>query len=155
MGGGRHAGAESRLAAHGNLGEVRLDEQGVAHHADVGAQADDLDGVDGLLVVALGEPPHEGNRAERGLVEHHGIARAADLLELGDELPARGVAHAVRNRQVATLLRFEVVRLMRVAREDDGALEVASACGNAFRRVSLSSDSISGAAYDMPIVKAK
>lgn len=30
-----------------------------------------------------------------------------------------------------------------------------SACGNAFRRVSLSSGSTSGAAYYMPIVKAK
>ena len=64
-----------------------LDGEGVADHADVGAQAAKLDGVDGFGVVLRHEPAREVERAERGLVEDRGIEQPLDLVERGCELP--------------------------------------------------------------------
>ena len=56
-------------------------------------------------------------------------ALGANLLELGHELPARGVAHAVDDRKVAPLLRLEVALLVGVFGEHDGPLEIARVGG--------------------------
>ena len=131
VGGGGHAGAEGGVHAERHLRQVRLDGEGVADHADVGAQAAKLDGVDGFGVVLRHEPAREVERAERGLVEDRGIEQSLDLIERGRELPALRALDAVGNGQVATLLRGGVVGAVRIAREDDAALECASALNDA------------------------
>lgn len=132
VGGGGHAGAEGGVHAERHLRQVRLDGEGVADHADVRAQAAKLDGVDGLGVVLRHEPAREVERAERGLVEDRGIEQPLDLIERGCELPALRALDAVGNGQVAPLLRGGVVGAVRIAGEDNVALECASALNDAF-----------------------
>ncbi len=56
MGLGRDAGAEACVYGERGFGQVRLDGQGVADDADVGAKAAQLNGVDGFSGVLLDEP---------------------------------------------------------------------------------------------------
>lgn len=130
VGGRGDAGAEGGVHGKRDLGKRRLDEQGVAHHADVGAEAAELDGVDRGGAVLGGEPVREPGGAERGLLEDARVALGANGLEGGDEIPAERAANAVGNRKVAALLGFGVVGAVGVEGEDDGAVEGCGALGD-------------------------
>lgn len=130
VGGRGDAGAEGGVHGERDLGKRRLDEQGVAYHADVGAESAELDGVDRGGAVLGGEPVRELGGAERGLLEDVRVALGANGLEGGDEIPAVRAANAVGNRKVAALLGFGVVGAVRVEGEDDGAVEGCGALGD-------------------------
>lgn len=103
---------------------MRLDGEGVAHHADVRAHAAELDGRDGFGGVPLDEPSGQVERTERGLFEYGRLAGDADRLESGDELPSVGACDAVRDGEVAALLRGGVIVPVRILGEHDGAVEI-------------------------------
>lgn len=128
--GGGDAGAQGGVHAERDLGQVRLDGEGVADHADVGAQAAEFDGVDGLGVVLRDEPAGKVERSERGLFEHGSAAVGANRLEGGCELPAGRAGDAVGNGQVASLLRGGVVAVVGVLGENDRAVEAVGALGD-------------------------
>lgn len=130
MRGGGHAGTEGGVHAERHLRQVRLDGEGVADHADIGAQAAEFDKVDGRGVVLRDKPAGEVERAERGLFEHGGAAAGANRFEGGCEFPAGRAGDAVGSGQVAALLRGGVVAAVGVFGKNDRAVKAAGALGD-------------------------
>lgn len=127
---GGDSGAQGGVHREWDFGQVRLDGEGVADHADVGAQAAELDGVDGRDAVLRDEPAREVERAERGLFEHGSAATGANRLEDGCEFPAGRSGDTVGNGQIAALLRIGIVAIVGVFGENDRAVEAIGPLGD-------------------------
>ena len=124
MGLRRDASAEFRVDTDGNLGHERLDKQGVAHDADVRAEAAELDrGHFAAVGILVEEPGGERGGAKGALLEDLRVAGAANEVTGGGELPAWRPLDAVGDGEVLALLCFEVVVAVGVIGEDDGSLE--------------------------------
>ena len=129
MGGRTHAGAAAGLYRDEHFGQDGFREQGVAHHADIGAQPYEFDFVDSSLAVPLHEPVRQIGRSECGLLEHAGVPFLLDLEERGRQLPTPSAADAVLYGQVAPLLRLQVVFRVSIQGEHDLAFEIARLLG--------------------------
>lgn len=120
---GRDAGAEARVYTYGYLGKGRLDEQDVRYHADIGAHADELDGLNRLGCVGVRQVVDKRRGAKGRLLKHAGIALALDVGEFGDELPALGALDAMGDGEVSAFLRLGVIFAVGVEREEHLATE--------------------------------
>ena len=107
-----HACAAVRTDEKRNLRQRALCHHRVRNDADIGAEADELNA---LQLRKTLEIVDQGRGAEAGLVKDRRVQNRQRRVDL----PARRSLHAVRDRKLPALLRGQVIRMVRIAREDD------------------------------------
>ena len=95
-----------------------LQQQCIAHHTDVRAQADQFDAADGLFPVQFLESFCQLHRTERRLLDHGPVVFLLELFQPWDQPPARRPFDAVFHRQPAAFLGLQIICAMGVLGEN-------------------------------------
>ena len=110
------ARAEGSVDLYGKRGEKRLDDERVAHHADIRAGTDEFD-----LREILEKSPIE--RTESGLVENGRVFKFECVRDLGYDLPTARIFDAMNDRKAFAFGCGKIVLSVRIAGSEHRAAE--------------------------------